>query len=436
MGHKDMKVMVLVFLMIGGLATLVRPARSQTPVSGAANAANSVSSAPAADSAAPASSSAPAGASGSASSVAPEAPSAPAPTFTPIGYVEAGYQFNTNRPSNGVSNYRLDNRHSALGLYNIALGGTWSFENITGKVVLQAGQTPSTYYAGEPIAVSASGVAGTDATYWRFVQEAWAGYKFNVGKGLLLQAGLFLSPIGYEVLAVKDNWNATRTNLFYGLPFYHTCVRGTQSFSEKLGFTAGVCNGWNSVSSDNNAAKSVYGQLAYADGEALNWSVLYFGGPERTKGAAEGQPWRSDVDFWINATVADPLALGAHGNVGFEKNAFGSQSWIASAGYARLKLKSWFYIAARGDIFYEKVPSSNGESAASIFFPASTVYSQTITLDFRPGPNAGIILEGRRDKANKAMYFKGEVTNDVTTGLAISNAKAQNTVTAMFNTWF
>jgi hypothetical protein len=56
-------------------------------------------------------------------------------------------------------------------------------------------------------------------------------------------------------MAVRDNWNWSRSNLFFGLPFYHTGVRATYALTE-LGITAGGYNGWNSVL-DNNAEKSV-----------------------------------------------------------------------------------------------------------------------------------------------------------------------------------
>ena len=67
---------------------------------------------------------------------------------TPLGYVEAYYAYNLNRPSNGITNFRgFDNRHNTFSLSNVALGANFEAGPIGGRLILQIGSTPSTYYA-------------------------------------------------------------------------------------------------------------------------------------------------------------------------------------------------------------------------------------------------------------------------------------------------
>ena len=132
-----------------------------------------------------------------------------------------------------------------------------------------------------------TGSASTDAATFKFIQQAYIGWKAPVGRGLLLQGGIFLSPVGYENMAVKDNWNWSRSNLFFGLPFYHTGLKATYELTNRLTATLMVSNGWNSVV-DNNAWKSVMSQWLYKVPDRFALSLLYFGGPERPTGAQEG----------------------------------------------------------------------------------------------------------------------------------------------------
>src|SRR5262249_18745753 len=173
---------------------------------------------------------------------------APGPSAKLAGYVEANYSYNFNRPDNGLTNFRgFDNRHNSFTLSNAVLDGTFASESPAGRLALQIGPAPSPYSLAEPASRGAAGAAATDASTWKYIQQAYAGWKAPIGRGLLLQGGIFLSPIGFEGIAVKDNWNWSRSNLFFGLPFYHTGVRATLEASERLSISTMVCNGWNSV---------------------------------------------------------------------------------------------------------------------------------------------------------------------------------------------
>jgi hypothetical protein len=365
-----------------------------------------------------------------------EAAPAPEPqAYTLGGYAEAFYQWNFRAPSNDITNFRgFDNRHNTVTLSNVALDLQWDYKNIVGRAALQVGHTPSTYYLAEPALAGASGANATGADLWKLVQQAYVGYRFGVGRGLLLTAGLFLSPIGPEGIAVRDNWNWSRSNLFFGLPFYHTGVRVMYPLSDAWAITLAGYNGWNSVV-DNNDEKSVAAQLTYTRPDKLALSLLYFSGVERATGAPEGRPWRHLFDAHATFYAASFLTLLAHANAGFERSRFGTSAWAAGALYARFRVLPELFLAARGDAFYEDPASSSAGAASPIFWPVAWVASGTATVDYRPHERVSNRLEYRHDQAEGDMFFGGEVEGDGAAAPFVPNRSAQDTLTLGITTW-
>ncbi len=351
------------------------------------------------------------------------------------GYVETFYQLNFNNPSNGITNFRgFDNRHNTFSLSNVALDATWDHENLVGRLTLQVGHTPSTYYLSEPTAAGAGGASATSAELWKYIQQAYAGYRFGLGHGLTVTAGLFLSAIGPESMAVRDNWNWSRSNLFFGLPFYHTGVRASYALSDDWSLTIAAYNGWNSVV-DSNDEKSVSTQLTYTRPDVAV-SVLYLNGIERPRGAPEGRAWRHLLDTHVTWHATPWLSLLAHANGGFEPNEFGVSAWTASALNARFRIVDQLFFAVRGDYFYERVAENETGRASPIFWPAPWVTSGTTTIDFRPHARVSFRLEYRRDQAGADMFFGGEVPGDGGAVPFVTNRASQDTLTVGATTWF
>lgn len=365
----------------------------------------------------------------------PAPPVQPAPNpFTLGGYAEANYQWNFNAPSNGITNFRgFDNRHNSFTLSNVALDAQWDSGHLIGRLTLQVGNTPSTYYLAEPSLPGSSAANASGVELWKYLQQAYAGYRFGVGRGLAVTAGLFLSPIGPESMAVKDNWFWSRSNLFFGLPFYHTGARVTYTLSDTWAATLAAYNGWNSVV-DNNEEKSLSAQLTYT-GPEVALSVLYFGGVERAKGAPEGRAWRHLFDAHGTWKASSWLSLIVHGNSGFEVNEFGTSSWTAGALHARFRLEKRLFLALRGDGFREVRAKNGAGQADALFWPAPWVSSGTATLDVQPHERASFRLEYRHDRAGGEMFFGGTVAA-TEASIAAPNRRAQNTVTLGLTTWF
>ncbi len=348
---------------------------------------------------------------------------------TPTGYIEAYYGYNVNAPDNGVTNYRgFDNRHNSFTLSNVVLGGELQSGPLVGKLLLQVGSTPSTYYASEPVRRGADGANATSAELWKYVQEARIGYRAPVGRGLLVEAGVFPSPIGIEVFAVKDNWNWSRSNLFFGLPFYHTGLRGTYAWSPKLSTSLYVVNGWNSVV-DNNEEKSVMPVIAYKPSERVSLQALYMGGVERTTGSPEGPYWRHHVDAFGQIDVTKKLSLAAQADFGWEPNRFGTARWAAWALYTRVRPLPWLFVALRGDRFHEHLATERRSSAPIMWGGAEWVTSATATVDVRPHEHMSIRLELRQDVAAAPLYFERPL------GTGLPDARTQRTFVLGVTAW-
>jgi hypothetical protein len=358
------------------------------------------------------------------------------PSYSVGGYVEAGYTYAFEKPSNGIINERgFDNRHNTFTIQNAVIDAQGKLGGLSARVALQVGRTPDTYYMGEPSYAGSSSVPPSTPSSWRFVQQAYAGYKFPVANGLTLDAGIFLSPIGLETMAAKDDWNYSRSNLFFALPFYHTGVRLTLDVTERTSFMLMVTNGYNSVV-DNNAGKSVMSQFTYKIPDKLVLGLLYMGGPERPSGAPEGQPWRHLVDGYVSGQLASWLELATEWDAGFERTRYGMSYFGAGAIYARFHPASWLYLAARGDRIAEHVASSATGAASPMFVPVRWISSGTFTFDARPHDHVSLRLEYRHDQASDNLYFEGDVKGDGTKTPYVPNARAQNTITAAAVAWF
>ncbi|WP_394847892.1 porin [Pendulispora brunnea] len=363
------------------------------------------------------------------------APATDALKVTVGGYAEAYYAYNFNRPENGVTNFRwIDNRHNTFKLQTAVLDVQAEYGAFQGHIAFQAGPTAEGWYADSVEArAGASGAASLSASTWKIIQQATVGWKAPVGKGLLLQAGLFITPIGFEGAAVKDNYNWSRSNLFYALPFYHAGVRASYEVAENLTVAAWLVNGWNQAT-DGNDGKSGIAQITYKIPDRLTAQVLYMGGPERAQDSAEGRPFRHLFDGWAEFYAHKLVAVAVHGDAGFENGAFGTHSWHSGALYARVQPLPFLYVAARGDAFLENVGTKDGGQSSSIFY-GSDVYSFTGTIDLRPMDHLSFRTEYRHDSAQNDIFFKHGSIKD-TDGNYVPNADAQDTVTLGVTGWF
>jgi hypothetical protein len=352
----------------------------------------------------------------------------PAPTLKINGYVEAFYQYNFNQPSNLITAYRnFDDRSNSFTVDNAVIDVSGQAGAVSTRIVLQVGRTPATYYTLEPTQTAEAGAGSTGPEVWRLIQQAIIGYKIDK---LQTEAGIFLSPVGIENVAIKDQWNWSRSTPFVALPYYHAGVRVTYPLSDEVTGVFYVTNGWNDIV-NRNPYPCFAGVVAWAPSKSLATSVVYFGGIEDPTNAPEGQPWRHLLDATSTWQATARVALAAQLDGGFEPNRFGTSRWFDGAGYVRVQPTARLYLAARLDYFHEY----DAGAASRLFFPANDVGSGTLTADFRPTSNLSLRLEYRNDRASAPMYFRGQVAMDLV-GNDVPTAKSQQTMTLGAVAWF
>lgn len=324
-------------------------------------------------------------------------------TFRPFGMIELHFTWAMQNPEVGVLALRgFDNRHASFTFSNVVFGSDFRYGDAYAHVALQWGNTPTTYYLAEPADLGGLGVGPSGAPLWRVLQQVYLGYEAPLGGvAIPVEAGLFLSPIGIEGMNIAGQWHYSRSNLFYGLPFYHAGVRARVPFESGLEAGVAVYNGWNAVV-DGNRNKSVAAHVGYGS-ERLSANLLYFGGNERPHDVS-WRSWRHLFDLTVHAAPTTWLGVQAQVNGGFERGPSPARLWwMASSLDVHVAPLQWLGLAARGDFFRDATQSPEG----ALFWAGSEwVSSVTLTTILRPVKGIDVYVEYRRDHAQAPVYYQ------------------------------
>lgn len=323
------------------------------------------------------------------------------PPVTPSGWVEVQATTNLTAPDSPVNGYRVVDGRTGFSLANAVLDLPWDRGAVRGRLALQTGLTPSSYYSAEPSWRAEFGVGPSDATLWRHLLEAWAGG--SVAPDWALDAGLFLSPIGPESVPVRSNDTWSRSNLFYALPYYHTGMRATWDVAPGQGLAFWMTNGWNVVV-DGPPGLSPMVQWTSRPRAGLDTSLLLALSQERGLDAPEGRPWRSLLDGHVTWRPDRWWKWIAHANVGSESGSAGWVQWQAAAVTAVTSVHDRLDLAVRLDGFREERLGLGGRVPGAIFWPVPWVRSLTATATWKPHRDWQWRLEARHDEAADALF--------------------------------
>jgi hypothetical protein len=239
-----------------------------------------------------------------------------------------------------------------------------------------------------------------------------------VGNGLLITAGKFVTPIGYELINPTLNPLYSHSFLFgYAIPFTHTGVLAKYNFTESMNATFGVVRGWDQAADDNNDDPSYIGQIAYtynpgaAGSEPYNIILTGITGPEQTD--SQGN-YRTLIDLIVSHKVSDQLTLAVNADLGYEDDvgdSFDEDSadgddawWYGVAGYAQYAWSEQISVNGRIEWFND-TDGARGLNA--------NVYEATLGLAIKPFPDndlgAGLVVrpEVRYDYASDDILDGG-----------------------------
>ncbi len=351
-----------------------------------------------------------ASAAGVASADVPAAPFGGAPEV-PIwkrveahGYVDVYAAYNANRPADGASflpgTGTTAKRAGEIGLGQAALGVSLDPAPVGFNLTLHVGSGATILHEAEPVG------PGLGPGAWNLVQRATVAGKVPIGRGLIVEAGIMPSHLGFEGYASQGNWSYTRSWMAEYSPYFQTGVR--LEYEVAPAFTAGLylVNGWQTVG-DVNRGKSVGARLAY-EGERLIVAIAGLAGPEQPN---DDTSVRAIADLHAVVKATGWLRLAAAVDVGVdhrspsralvpgEDAAAGVPSaagWYGVAGYARAAVLPFLSVAARGEVF--------GDPRGAVSAYGQRIVEGTFTLEGRPHEAIVIKLEGRYDRSTTPVF--------------------------------
>ncbi|MBV8518971.1 MAG: porin [Acidobacteria bacterium] len=303
-----------------------------------------------------------------------------APTFS--GFVDVAAVYNANAPASH-ENFIPGTGTSAKRANELALN-------------LAELQWTRAVSAEQPVGFTLSVVAGDGETVvhgsdsLRYVYQASVAYRLP--DGVVLEAGVYPSHIGFESLFSKDNWNYTRSWLGELSPYYQTGIKASYAFNAHWSAQLHVLNGWQLVH-DNNDARAFGTQLAYTS-DRLTASLNTFIGPEL---ADDNKSLRTLGDVVAIYRLTPRLQLGGSYDRGSQQlPETRAARWRGLAMYARYTLNARHAFALRAEQFRDDEGAISGTG--------QTLREATLTWEMRPRDALVLKLETRYDDSNTRVF--------------------------------
>jgi len=240
------------------------------------------------------------------------------------------------------------------------------------------------------------------------VQEAWAGVKLN--KNLWVDAGLFKTHIGTEMLYPKDNITSSITVITLYEPWSQAGVRFTYTPSEKLELTFHLLNGYNTFINVNKEKSFGFG-LTYTINDKSSFGYYNILGE-----ALPDNDSVSHVRLLNNFIYKNQFTPKLYMLVGvdyiFQEHSDQSdskKSAVATSALVTLQYKFKKDLAGYGRIEYFNDP--NGVLVTPVATPATdpsyTCSGLTLGLEKKFTKNSYLRIEGRdlRMKDNEKIFL-------------------------------
>ena len=299
-------------------------------------------------------------------------------------FVDGYYAYNTNRPADqanffpGVGTSGKEDNDFDLNLAQVDL--VIAPQPVGLHLALGYGSAAEVVHTAEP-------------ERYENVVQASIQYQTKLGRGLLLEGGIYPSHIGFETLSSKDNWNYTRGWLGELSPYYQTGVKAAYPLGPRWSTQVHVLNGWQRIE-DNNRGKSLGFQFAYT-GDRLSCSFNGIAGPEQTD---DDDHVRTLADTVVQYKVTPSVTLGGSVDVAREEQpAAGDASWYGIGLYGR------FAPVGRRSAFALRAERFDDDDGA-ISGTAQRLEEVTLTFERRPVEALILKVEGRWDHSSEDVF--------------------------------
>jgi hypothetical protein len=322
------------------------------------------------------------------------------------GLIDGYYGFNANRPDGPAKLRNFDTRHNefSLNLAEVVLerrpASAAGAARFGFRMDLDVGPTADLVAAAEP--AGAGRYAG--------LQQGYVSVLAPIGRGLQVDVGKMVTPLGAEVIESPDNWNYSRSLLFtLAIPYYHMGARASYAVSDRLGVSGWIVNGWNNVQ-DNNHAKTFVAQASVRPWPKLAIVHNVIRGAEQ---ADHPRVRRTVFDTVAVLQAARRLTLMVNHDWGHEGANGQRARWQGLALYARWRPAASWALSPRVEWYEDPQGLTTGQ--------AQVLRELTITSEHRFTEQLAARVEYRGDRATQASFRR-----------AAGDASAQHTLTVGF----
>ena len=208
--------------------------------------------------------------------------------FTPEIRFDANYILDYNHPEDdsmvgSTEMYRSDE----FQLEQASFGGDFRIQNTRGRILTMNG-------------LFSQATVRNDASYnrgqwdlkdaYKYFSEAWGGYHWDVGHGLNVDAGIFVSYVGLFSYYNFDNWAYQPSYVSSNTPWFFNGVRIQYFVTDKLKIEPWIVNGWQSYARYNGHG-GLGGQIMWRPTPKMDFNFNDYGLGEDDA----GYPGRSRV---------------------------------------------------------------------------------------------------------------------------------------------
>jgi hypothetical protein len=267
------------------------------------------------------------------------------------GFIDSYYFTNLNNPASrnnmGVSGVGrgFDRRVDQFSMGMVQT--MFTYTNRRSEAVLDLGYGPHAQYGNYgnvPTALPSYGFQFGKDDFISAVIIMQAYFKYHVNDKLSFTAGQFGTHLGYEYIAAPLNFFYSINHTFNsGIPFYHTGLKSTYVFNNRVSLMLGVVNGFDYVL-DNNRAKGVIGQLYLTPIKGLSVYLNYFNSKEANADELGRTPDGNFTIYDLNGgyQVSKKFNIGYWFMLGSQTGALGSPGTFIPADGDILSRKKWY----------------------------------------------------------------------------------------------
>jgi hypothetical protein len=352
--------------------------------------------------------------------------------FTPEFRADVNYIDDFNHPRDDTMGGSTESfRSNEWQLEQMSIGGNINIGHVRGRILTMFGMFSTTTPRNDG---SVSRGQWDLAGAYKYISEGWGGYHFDVGHGLNVDAGIFVSYIGLFSYYNFDNWTYQPSYVSSNTPWFFNGFRIQYFPTAKLKIEPWIINGWQSYARFNSKP-GLGGQILWRPKPYLSLVFNNYGMGTDALGSPATSRIHADYSMELRelnhpGKFLDMAAMSLTGDAGCQygggqncfdnKNGGVKTSFLGWMAYQRFQFDRDHYGLTLGGgmmnnpgRYLTLLPPINGANAftGSPYFTENVgdkahMYDATITADYMPSQWLTFRLEGGY-RHSDVPYYSG-----------------------------